>query len=320
MLAADTLITDLLSFERVAIDYLRRKYSIETDCLQSLLEELKQKGFRIETDAESVHLLDIPDILYPEIVRYGLKSTLIGSHIIHYIETGSTNSEAMDLCRAGAVQEGTVIISEHQTAGRGRYNRIWEDTPSMSILCSIVLNPFFLRLNSLFSLTVIATLSIIEAVRESTGIELSVKWPNDIYFKERKIAGVLIETQSQSDRICWAVMGIGLNINQPEVFFSDITYPAVSLRVAAGKQLNRYQVCAKLLEHLDRSYEALKKGAYDQLFARWQAYCSSISRIILFNGPDGKSSGVIQAVMPDGGLSVVKQSGETVNVQNGEIQ
>lgn len=176
--------------------------------------------------------------------------------IICLPETDSTNSEA--LRHIDSHKAGTVWTTNYQTAGRGQAGNTWESAPGENLCFSILLKPDFLQAKDQFLLSKCAALAVCAYLQE-IGIDNRIKWPNDIYADDRKIAGILLEHRIRGDRICASVAGIGLNMNQ-EHFAPDIPNPA-SVRTLGGKTLNPREELPKVLRQFERLFDALGHGA-----------------------------------------------------------
>jgi BirA family transcriptional regulator, biotin operon repressor / biotin---[acetyl-CoA-carboxylase] ligase len=189
-----------------------------------------------------------------------------GRHHIRLEEVASTNTFALELVRSTPVAEGTVVSAQHQTAGRGQRGSQWQSNPGENLTLSIVLRPAFLAPSAQFDLTRVVALAVAETVEqtcEGTGVKISVKWPNDIYINQRKVAGILVETILGNNRFVAAVVGIGLNVNQLQ--FGELAARATSLRLITGKTANTETLLARLCEFLEKYYLLLRAGKTDEL-------------------------------------------------------
>jgi BirA family biotin operon repressor/biotin-[acetyl-CoA-carboxylase] ligase len=188
-------------------------------------------------------------------MHYPLEGTIFaGKEHRHFQSIGSTNRAAMDAALDGAV-EGTVFTADEQTAGRGRGDHSWHSPAGQGLYVSIVLRPQ-LAPNHVLWLSLIAGLAVHAAIKEVTTIAVDLRWPNDIMLAEKKLGGILTELGTESGRISHAVVGIGLNINQPQ-FPPDLAALATSLRIETDREWPREEILTALLRALDREYRAL---------------------------------------------------------------
>jgi BirA family biotin operon repressor/biotin-[acetyl-CoA-carboxylase] ligase len=193
----------------------------------------------------------------------------IGAHRVHYPEVTSTNAAAWALLRQGAA-EGTVVTADFQTQGRGRRGRSWVAPPGTALLLSVILQPRT-EASRIYRLTMAAAVAAARAIRDVTGLAAGLKWPNDLWLAGGKVGGILTETEAHAGFIPWAVVGIGLNVNQelPD-FPPELVGRATSLRLALGKPVERAELQEALLEELDRRYAALGRDEEAALLAAWQ--------------------------------------------------
>ncbi|MDR2563091.1 MAG: biotin--[acetyl-CoA-carboxylase] ligase [Prevotellaceae bacterium] len=181
-------------------------------------------------------------------------------NIKHYQSLESTNSEAVRLASAGA-SEGTVTITENQTAGRGQRNNVWESEPGKNLTFTLILRPHFIPVHKLFILSKAFGLSVVKAMDDI--IPCSVKWPNDIYTEGRKLAGILLEHSFSGDSLLFSVIGAGVNINQSQ--FSPEAPNATSLFVETGKVHDTEAILSSILHIFSEYYEQLRKGEYSEV-------------------------------------------------------
>lgn len=231
---------------------------------------------------------------------------IIGTSIMYYPEVDSTNTLAMRMLKTGKLSEGTVIRAGYQTGGRGQPGNNWESEEGKNLLISLVLYPEFLKPAEQFLISMSISLGICDFLREYH-INCMIKWPNDIYAADEKIAGILIENAISGEKIINTVAGIGLNINQT-YFKSGASNPA-SLKMLTGKEYD-IEVCLnRLLPHLDRRYKRLISGKYQEIR---KDYISSLYRYMEWHSFLGKGqifTGRITAVNDSGLLQIEDRKG-----------
>ena len=178
-------------------------------------------------------------------------SPAIGQPFVNLLATGSTNDEARIAIKDGRATPGMVIFTTEQKAGRGQRGRAWKSERDASIAMSAIIQPDFLTVSQQFSLSMAVSLAVCDLLGSYAGLDdIRIKWPNDIYWKDRKISGILIESViSSSGNWQWAVAGIGINVNQPS-FPSELPNP-VSLRQITGKQFQCETLARELCLHLN---------------------------------------------------------------------
>ncbi|MDK2794712.1 MAG: BirA family transcriptional regulator, partial [Caldanaerobacter sp.] len=192
------------------------------------IKELEKLGYKIQAHRKlGYRLISEPDLLiYEEIAPY-LNTKFIGRNYIHKESLSSTNDMAKEL--AYKVPDGTVIVAEEQTKGRGRMGRSWFSEKSSCILTSVILKPQ-IRPENTVALTQVAALAVVKAIEEVCSVKTKIKWPNDIILNSKKVCGILTEMSSEIDVVNYIVIGIGINVNCTE-FPDDLKEKATSLQL-----------------------------------------------------------------------------------------
>jgi len=248
-----------------------------------LIQQLRALGVDVAGHpATGYRLRAVPDLLLPEMLAPSLKGTIFGGasggakQLHHYYKIGSTNSEAMRSAAEGA-PEGSVFLAEEQLAGRGRGANTWHSARSAGIYCSVILRPALPPSDALiFSLA--AGLAVRAAVAEvAPQLPVDLKWPNDLLLGGKKFCGILTEMNSEATQVHYLVVGVGLNVNQVK-FPAELRDIATSLRIEAGTEWSRVELCAALLKSLDREYRSLFENvkARDAILRRFEASSSSV--------------------------------------------
>jgi BirA family biotin operon repressor/biotin-[acetyl-CoA-carboxylase] ligase len=267
--------------------------------------------------------------LTPTEIQRGLNTTIVGRAIECHAQVGSTNELARQQARAGH-SEGLVILTDQQTAGRGRMSRAWVAPPGSSLLLSLLLRPTWLPPAHSFALTMLAGVALCEAVEQVAPPRAALKWPNDLLVPVRgaaapalrKAAGVLSEIELDADRIAWVVLGIGVNVNwSPSglVDGRDLSKVATSVGVAAGRPVERVPLLRALLERLDAHYVALRRDGHADLFDAWRARLATLGQSVEIRLPWGELRGTAEDVEPSGALRVRDEQGTLHTVMAGDV-
>jgi len=252
------------------------------------------------------------DVVSPELVKSGLETHFIGQRIIHFLSHGSTMAAARQEARRGAA-EGTVVIAEEQTAGKGRAKRVWL-SPRGSVALSIVLYPDISRLPYLIMVASLAAARSIEAL---TGLKTQLKWPNDVLIRGKKVCGILIENELRGDRVAWAVIGIGINVNIRMKDFPEIAATATSLHDELGKELSRVEVIRSLLVEMERHYLSLGDGGY--IYHEWRGRLITLGKRVRVTSGGNVLEGVAEDVVRDGSLLLRHSDGHLSHVVAGDV-
>ncbi len=182
--------------------------------------------------------------------------------IIFLTEVESTNNYANQLVLSKAAEHGTVVLAQHQKKGKGQQGNSWESEAGKNLLASIILFPDFLSAGKQFYLSKIASLAIVDfLIAETKGV--SIKWPNDIYIGDKKVAGILIENAIKGQNLFSSIIGIGLNLNQ-ELFVSDAPNP-VSLKQVSAKDYDIEMITETIIENIRTWYRKLQIGGFDEI-------------------------------------------------------
>jgi BirA family transcriptional regulator, biotin operon repressor / biotin---[acetyl-CoA-carboxylase] ligase len=190
-----------------------------------------------------------------------------GHEVIELLSVDSTNNYAANLFKHGNPAEGTVILSQEQTHGRGQRGTVWQSHAGKDLTFSLLLRPNFLPLEHQFKLSQSVSLAIRDYLEEVTNKAVTIKWPNDILVNGTKIAGILIENGISGQHLDWSTVGIGLNLNQARFE----SFRATSMLLVTGNEFEPKTSLAQLLKHLDRRYEELKSLRYKLIEDDYQA-------------------------------------------------
>lgn len=251
--------------------------------------------------------------LTADLVSARLTTQRLGRPVHYFEQTDSTNLRAKELAATGAA-DGTLVLADSQTSGRGRLDRAWASPPGANLLLSIILRPN-LALGSFFRLTMAAAVALARAVEELTDLAPLIKWPNDLYLDEAKLAGILTEISGQAEGLDWAVVGVGVNVNAaPELKTGD--YRAASLADLTGRRVDRLELLNLFLLRLEEMVEA---GLPPQeLRQHWLARSMTIGRRVTVADRGRNVTGLAQDIDGDGALILETDDG-LVRVVSGDV-
>jgi BirA family transcriptional regulator, biotin operon repressor / biotin---[acetyl-CoA-carboxylase] ligase len=220
-----------------------------------LIQQLRALGVEVAGHpATGYQLKAVPDLLLLEILSPLIRGTIFDGQVHHFYKIGSTNTAAMAAASDGA-PEGSVFLSEEQTAGRGRGAHTWDSAPSTGIYCSVVLRPK-LPPSEVLVLSLAAGLAVRRAIEQvNARVRVDLKWPNDLLIGGRKVCGILTEMNAEATRVRHVVVGIGVNVNQL-IFPPELENQATSLRMETGTEWSRLELTGALLKSLDQEYRA----------------------------------------------------------------
>jgi BirA family transcriptional regulator, biotin operon repressor / biotin---[acetyl-CoA-carboxylase] ligase len=236
------------------------------------VEKLRGLGVEIKGHpATGYQLSKLPDLLVPGLLKRELGDGQIGHKIVHYFRADSTNTIALQMAAQGAAH-GTVVLAEEQTAGRGRFGRVWYSERSTGIYTSIILRPS-LAPSAAPVITLMAGVAAREGIERATGLAPDIRWPNDLLLNGKKLCGILTEMSAEVDRLHAVVVGIGINVNHSQIP-EELAPIATSLRLEGGRVYSRVQIMAALLRQIELNYRSLLQEGSESITRRWAAASS----------------------------------------------
>ena len=236
-----------------------------------------------------------------EDILNGLQTQIIGQEVEIFDQLGSTNDLALQRGIEGA-QEGTLILAEYQTAGRGRHSRRWYAPPQSSILASLILRHRLLA-NQIGLPNLIGAVAIAAAIHEFTGLPAQIKWPNDVLIGGKKVSGILTELEYDQWQQPFFVMGFGLNVNtSPADVPEELRTSATSLRIECGQEISRAPLIQAILRQIEDSYLCLKRGKTASIIAATNRLSPTIGQWMQIQTPEGIFDGRAEKIDRDGGL------------------
>jgi BirA family biotin operon repressor/biotin-[acetyl-CoA-carboxylase] ligase len=246
----------------------------------------------------------------------GLETEFVGRNLVYRPAIGSTNDEARRLARAGAL-EGTLVVTDYQTSGRGRLDRRWEAPAGSSLLMSLVFRPH-LAAHQVQRLTMICGLAAVDAIEAETRLQVGLKWPNDLVIAGAKLGGILTEIELDGSRVDHVVVGIGLNVNlDPDQLPQDLLVSATSLSQASGRKVARLPLLRDLLRAIEVRYRALQAGQSPQ--AEWAARLVTLGQSVAVSAMDSCLEGVAEGVDDNGALLLRLADGRLETVLAGDV-
>ncbi len=260
----------------------------------------------------------LQDKLSSDIVTRGLTTRWLGKGLVHYFDVvGSTNVEARRFAHEGA-PEGTLIVADAQTKGRGRLERSWVSPAKGGLYLSLILRPDRTA-DWLPKLTLAAGVSVANAILR-TGLTPQLKWPNDVLIAGQKTAGILSEAEFSERQIAFAILGIGINVNiKKDEFPVSIRNTATSLRLSLGQPVSRVGLLQTLLVELEQCYESLQTGGFANVLQTWSEFDTTLGREVEVFLPAGRVKGMAEALDTDGTLLVRDSADRLHKILAGDV-
>lgn len=284
------------------------------------IEVLRKEGYELEAvRRKGYRIVKVPEKITANEVRLGLTTKRLGQHI-HYEESvDSTQKIALRLSLDGA-PEGTVVIAEEQTAGRGRMARPWHSPKYTGVWMSVILRPDLLPQKAP-QLTLIVAVAVVQAIEELTTLHPQIKWPNDLLINGKKITGILTEMQAESDRINSVIIGIGMNVNQEKDSYpEELRSIATSLLIETGNKVNRAELIRQVLSKLEHLYDLYLQEGFYPIKILWESYAISIGKMITARMLQGNIYGKALGITDDGVLIMEDEQGKIHYIYSADIE
>jgi len=282
------------------------------------IEILRADGYDIESvKAKGYRLVGVPDILGEREILPGLRTTVLGKRIIRLSEVDSTNTYASKLAVDGE-PEGTVVIAEHQTAGRGRLGRKWVSPPGLNIYASIILRPKVPPRDAPL-ITFVAAVALARTVRELYKLDAGIKWPNDLLINGRKSAGILTEMSAEPELVRHIILGFGINVNMSrDDFPEEIKDLSTSVMLELGRKVNRAELMRRFLEEIEKSYLMMIDGKRAEILNEWRSLSVTLGHNVRVTSLAWEKAGFASDIDPEGGL-ILEVDGRYETVTSGDV-
>ena len=315
--------TEILSMLREADGYISGQqlcegFHVSRTAVWKVIEQLKAEGYKIEAVRNrGYHLEEAPDVMSKAEIESMISTKWAGCGVLCFTETDSTNNRAKRLGDEGAAH-GTLVVAERQTAGKGRRGRRWESPAGSSIYMSILLRPE-IRPDRASMLTLVMAQSVAKAIRNVTGREVLIKWPNDIILNRKKICGILTEMSTEIEWINYVVIGAGINVNTKE-FPDDIAGTATSLYLEGSRGIQRSRLLAEVLKQFEDHYESfLEAGDLSFMQEEYNELLVNKDREVRIMEPGQEYNGRAVGINNNGELLVCTEDGRIRSVYAGEV-
>jgi len=256
--------------------------------------------------------------LRPDGIRSGLKTEHLGQTLHIYDSTESTNTIAHALAQKGA-PEGTVVLANAQTRGKGRMGRHWISPPDVNLYFSIILRPGGdPRRVGLWTLA--AANAVADAIEKTVGLPARLKWPNDLLIHHKKVAGLLLENVVQKGRIRYLVLGIGVNVNLlcktlPETLRDSVS----SLREESGQVIDRIRLLQRVLETLEIQYRSFQNEPAGKILNAYTSRSETLGQLVRVQEQDHEWTGIAEGLTPEGALILRRRDREEVIIRSEEV-
>ena len=304
------------SDDYISGEALSRSLGITRSAVWKNIRQLRQEGYIIDSVTNKGYRLQKDcNMLDSEKILKNLHCDNIGKKLIILKSTDSTNNEIKKLAALGE-ESGTVVTAETQTSGRGRFGRQWSSDKGglyFSILLRTDLPP-----SNIAAITLAAGYAVCLAVREYTGLDARIKWPNDIIVENRKICGILTEIAAQSDSIDYIIIGIGININNTE-FPDEIKHKASSIHLETNKNIDKSDFFRTVLIYLDKVISSFLISISIDDMSSFKRICATIGREVSVKRGENVLKGIARDITPFGELVIETEDSQKITISSGEV-
>nr|AXJ99421.1 Biotin--protein ligase [Paenibacillus brasilensis] len=308
--------SDYVSGEEIS-----RRLSVSRTAVWKQINKLRELGYNIEASSRrGYRIVSRPDRLEVSKLAHSLNTQSFGKRIVILDSTVSTQQDAMRLAEEGA-PEGTVVLAEEQTAGRGRLGRRWFSPRGKGVWMSIVLRPTQ-PMAFTPQLTLLTGVALCRAIRRLTGVEAGIKWPNDLLIHGRKMSGILLESAAEDQRVRYCIAGIGIDVNlNRDDYPEELSQVGTSLKIEAGREIDRTELIAAVLGEMEQLCRLYAEQGFQPIAMLWEALSVTINRTVRAHTGQGVAvEGTAVGLDPSGALVVETDQGERIQVISGDIQ
>lgn len=303
----------------VSGEEISRKLNVSRTAIWKQVRKLEAEGYEIEaTPRLGYRLLGKPSRLTVQELLPKLNTRSFGRNLRLFGVVGSTQDELRALAEQGA-PEGTVVIAEQQTNGRGRMGRAWVSPAGKGVWMSLLLRPS-VPLPLTPQLTLLAAVALSRAITRLVPLTIGIKWPNDLLVDGRKISGILLESAAEDERLRYVVVGLGISANlDAEDYPEELLQKAISLKMAAGQPVSRSELIAEVLEQFEQLYALYLEQGFAPIRALWEAHAVTLNRTVTLTTPQGAIEGVPRELDDMGGLRVELPDGSIRTIYSAEV-
>ena len=295
-----------------------RKLGVSRTAVWKNIRSLQEDGYEIEAVTNrGYRLAGVPDTIAEEEVASRLPPERMGRQIRYFSRIDSTNQYAKRIAEEGA-PDGTLIIADEQTAGKGRSGRTWVTPPAEAIAFTLLLRPK-LSPDRISMVTLVMGLAVTNAVNSLYDVSAGIKWPNDVVIKGRKLCGILTEMSAEVRQVNYIVIGVGINANLTS-FPEEIREIATSLRLELGCDINRAELIARVMTEFERLYAEFEaQGDLSAVMQEYNELCLNAGSKVRVLDPNGEYTGTSRGINSMGELLVETEDGQIQEVYAGEV-
>lgn len=272
-------------------------------------EAVSRKGYRLVYQPDKLKHFDVVTLLQGS--QYGQQLKLL--------ETTTSTQEEIRIWAEQGANNGALVIAEEQTLGRGRQGRRWISPSGKGIWMSLLLKPE-LPLADASRLTLLTAVAVCRALRQVTGLEIGIKWPNDLLIKGKKICGILVESAGEDGKIRYCVVGIGIDVNlEHQDYAGELSDRATSLKIEGNQNYDRAVIIGTVMKEMEFLMTSFLQQGFSTIANLWEALSVTLGKTITVKTPQGNIKGVAEELDQSGALKLQKSDGTIEIVYSGEI-
>ncbi len=304
----------------VSGEEISRKLNVSRTAVWKQIRKLEADGYVIEAVPRlGYRLVNRPSRLSVHDILPKLTTKSFGRNLKLMEEVGSTQDELRKLAEEGA-PEGTLVIAERQTRGRGRMGRSWVSPAGKGVWMSLLLRPQ-VPIQQTSQLTLLAAVALCRGISRIVDLKIGIKWPNDLLVEGKKISGILLESAAEEERLKYVAAGLGISANLDEEDYpEELRAKAVSLKMAAGREVDRPQLIASILEEFEKLYEMYQEKGFAPIRTLWEMHAVTLGRPAVLHTSRGIVEGVPEALDESGGLAVRLPDGSLQVFYSAEVE
>ena len=299
---------------------LSKELGVSRTSIWKYIKKLKEEGYTIDSSTNKGYILiETPDVLYPSEVKRLINTKIIGSEIVFLESIDSTNNYGKKISEKDFI-EGTLIIAEEQTSGRGRLGREWVSPKGQGIWMSIMLKPN-IKPEQASQITIIAAYAIAKSIKEICNVDALIKWPNDIIVNGKKVCGILTEMGAEIDIINYLIVGIGINANIDEKHLLESGLnTATSLKIEKGQVIDRKILISRIIMNFEKLYmDFIEKSSIINIISNYKKMNVTLGKEVRLIFKKEELHGVAIDINNLGQLIIELDNGETIELASGEV-
>ena len=303
--------------KHVSGEELSKKLKLSRTAIWKQIKNLRKEGYDIKgTPKIGYTIISTPNQPLPAEIKSEIRTKIIGRKVFYFKEVESTQEVAKTLANAG-LEEGTIIIAEKQTKGRGRVGREWF-SPKGGLWLSIILKPN-IPTPKIQRLTLLAGVAVAKTLRKLYKLDAKLKWPNDVLVEGKKVCGILVEASGDADKVNYVVVGIGINVNVRFIDKKELSSTATSILELLGREVSIVELTVKLLEEFEKLYLEFKQGEFSKIIGEWRKLSQTLGKKVKVESYGESFTGEALDVDEDGFLLVKVKESSIVRVVAGDI-